>query len=100
MKRKKNIMTEKKPIEISDELLDFVNVVKKLTDDINECGVDYITYKEVACISDGVNNLKEKFNLKPKFFVPEHGESKGKKVPCHWDGLVRPSHPEAWKGEE
>ena len=86
--------------EISDDLLGFVNVVKKLVDDINECGVDFITYKEVTCISEGVDNLKKTFNLKPKFFVPEYGESKGKKLPCYWHGFVRSSHPKAWKGED
>ena len=81
-------------------------IYKKNTQDLNK--QLYIAYKKIKDLTDRLNGIKvqesnkekEKFNLKPKFFVPEHGENKGKKLPCYWHGFVRSSHPEAWKGEE
>ena len=97
MKEKEDMArTKKKKVEvptITDLQLVLTNRVKSLVMDINESGVDYITYSDVSKLDKAFDDVVEEANLKYQQMTIEHGEDKGTVHRAIWKDLVRADHP-------
>ena len=78
---------------ITDLQLVLTNRVKKLVQDIEESGVDYITYSDVSKLDKAFDDVVEEANLKHQQMTIEHGEDKGTVHRAIWKDIVRADHP-------
>ena len=78
---------------ITDIQLVLTNRVKKLVQDIEESGVDYITYSDVSKLDKAFDDVVEEANLKYQQMTIEHGEDKGTVHRAIWKDIVRADHP-------
>lgn len=78
---------------ITDLQLALTNRVKKLIFEINESGVEYVTYSDITKLDKAYDDVVEEANLKHQKMTIEHGENKGEIHPAHWQDLVRADHP-------
>jgi len=86
--------TKKKEVSnITDVQLAFTNKVKKLIWDIQDSGVEYITYYDISKLDEAFDNAVEEANLKYQQTTIEHGEDKGTVHRATWKDLVRADHP-------
>ena len=97
MKEKEDMArTKKKEVEvptITDLQLVFTNRVKNLLQNIDESGVEYITYSDISKLDKAYDNVVEEANLKHQQMTIEHGEDKGTVHRAIWKDLVRADHP-------
>ena len=97
MKEKEDMArTKKKKVEvpsITDLQLVLTNRVKKLVQEIQECGVEHITYSDVSRLDKAFDDVVEEANLKYQQMTIEHGEDKGTVHRAIWKDLVRADHP-------
>ena len=97
MKEKEDMArTKKKKVEvptITDLQLVLTNRVKRFVQEINEGGVDYITYSDVSKLDKAFDDVVEEANLKHQQMTVEHGENKGEVYRASWQDLVRADHP-------
>ena len=97
MKEKEDMArTKKKEVEvptITDLQLVFTNRVKNLLQNIEESGVEYITYSDISKLDKAYDNVVEEANLKYQQMTIEHGEDKGTVHRAIWKDLVRADHP-------
>ena len=78
---------------ITDLQLALTNRVKKLIFEINESGVEYVTYSDITKLDKAYDDVVVEANLKHQKMTIEHGENKGEIHPAHWQDLVRADHP-------
>ncbi len=78
---------------ITDLQLVLTNRVKSLVQEINENGVEYVTYSDITKLDKAYDDVVEEVNLKHQKMTIEHGEDKGQIHPAHWQDLVRADHP-------
>jgi len=78
---------------ITDLQLVLTNRVKKFVQEINEGGVDYITYSDVSKLEKAFDDVVEEANLKYQQMTIEHGEDKGTVHRAIWKDIVRADHP-------
>ena len=97
MKEKEDMArTKKKKVEvpsITDLQLVLTNRVKKLVQEIQECGVEHITYYDVSKLDKAFDDVVEEANLKYQQMTIEYGEDKGTVHRAIWKDLVRADHP-------
>ena len=97
MKEKEDMArTKKKKVEvptITDLQLVLTNRVKKLVQEINETGVEYISYSDISKLDKAFDDVVEEANLKYQQMTIEHGEDKGTVHRASWQDLVRADHP-------
>ena len=62
---------------ITDLQLALTNRVKKLIFEINESGVEYVTYSDITKLDKAYDDVVEEANLKHQKMTIEHGENKG-----------------------
>jgi len=77
---------------ITDLQLVLTNRVKKLVQEIQECGVEHITYSDVSRLDKAFDDVVEESNLKYQQMTIEHGEDKGTVHRAIWKDLVRADH--------
>ena len=95
--------TKKKEVEvptITDLQLVLTNRVKKLVQEINENGVEYVTYSDVSKLNKAYDDVVEEANLKHQQMTIEYGENKGQIHPAHWQELVRADHPNIYVAKD
>ena len=80
-------------VEVTDAQLLLINHVKNLVQDINESGVEYVTYSAITKLDKAYDNVVEEANLKHQQMIIEHGEDKGTVHRAIWKDLVRADHP-------
>ena len=78
---------------ITDLQLVLTNRVKKLIFEINESGVEYVTYSDITKLDKAYDDVVEEANLKHQQMTIEHGEDKGNVHRAFWKDLVRADHP-------
>tara|TARA_R100001163_G_scaffold51341_1_gene38754 strand:+ start:4241 stop:4612 length:372 start_codon:yes stop_codon:yes gene_type:complete len=78
---------------ITDLQLVLTNRVKKFVQEINESGVEYVTYSDVTKLNKAFDDVVEEANLKYQQTTIEHGEDKGKVYKAFWKDIVRADHP-------
>ncbi len=97
MKEKEDMArTKKKKVEvptITDLQLVLTNRVKNLLQNIEESGVEYITYSDISKLDKAYDNVVEEANLKHQQMTIEHGEDKGTVHRAIWKDIVRADHP-------
>ena len=97
MKEKEDMArTKKKKVEvptITDLQLVLTNRVKSLVMNINDSGVEYITYSDITKLDKAFDDVVEEANLKYQQMTIEHGEDKGTVHRASWQDLVRADHP-------
>ncbi len=97
MKEKEDMArTKKKKVEvptITDLQLVLTNRVKKLVQEINESGVEYISYSDISKLDKAFDDVVEEANLKYQQMTIEHGEDKGTVHRAIWKDIVRADHP-------
>ena len=101
MKEKEDMARTKKKekvqsVEVTDAQLLLINHVKNLVQDINESGVEYVTYSAITKLDRAYDKVIEEANLKYQQMTIEHGEDKGKIHKAFWQELVRDGHPNAY----
>tara|TARA_Y100001938_G_scaffold150881_1_gene244103 strand:- start:29680 stop:30039 length:360 start_codon:yes stop_codon:yes gene_type:complete len=87
-------------VEVTDAQLLLINHVKTLVQDINESGVEYVTYSAITKLDRAYDKVIEEANLKYQQMTIEHGEDKGKIHKAFWQDLVRDGHPNAYEEKE
>ncbi len=87
-------------VEVTDAQLLLINHVKTLVQDINESGVEYVTYSAITKLDRAYDKVVEEANLKYQQMTIEHGEDKGKIHKAFWQELVRDGHPNAYEEKE
>ena len=85
---------------ITDLQLVLTNRVKKLVQEINENGVEYVTYSDVSKLDKAYDDVVEEVNLKHQQMTIEYGENKGQIHPAHWQDLVRADHPNIYVAKD
>ena len=95
-KKKEKVQT----VEVTDAQLLLINHVKNLVQDINESGVEYVTYSTITKLDRAYDKVIEEANLKYQQMTIEHGEDKGKIHKAFWQDLVRDGHPNAYEEKE
>ena len=83
-------------VDVTDAQLLLINHVKHLVQDINESGVEYVTYSAITKLDRAYDKVIEEANLKYQQMTVEHGEDKGKIHKAFWQELVRDGHPNAY----
>ena len=78
---------------ITDLQLVLTNEVKTLVSDINESGIEYLTYATVSKLDKAFDAVVEEANLKHQQHEIDQGEDKGTTVRSYWKDLVRANHP-------
>jgi len=78
---------------ITDLQLVLTNRVKKLVQEINESGVEYISYSDISKLDKAFDDVVEEANLKHQQVTIEHGRDKGTVHRASWQDLVRADHP-------
>ena len=95
MKEKEN-MARRKRIEvptITDVQLVLTNKVKSLLSEIQDSGVEHITYADITDLDKSYDAVVEETNLKHQQHEIDQGEDKGTTVRSYWKDLVRANHP-------
>ena len=87
-------------VDVTDAQLLLINHVKTLVQDINESGVEYVTYSAITKLDRAYDKVIEEANLKYQQMTVEHGEDKGKIHKAFWQELVRDGHPNAYEEKE
>ena len=96
-------MAKKKKLEvpmITDTQLKFVNRVKTLVSDIQDSGVEHLTYSDISKLDRAYDAVVEESNLMHQSQTVEYGESKGDVIRAYYKDLVRPDDPNAWKEKD
>ena len=78
---------------ITDLQLVLTNRVKSLVQEINENGVEYVTYSDITKLDKAYDDVVEEVNLKHQKMTIEHGEDKGQVHKAFWKDIVRADHP-------
>jgi|TARA_R110000803_G_scaffold106751_1_gene174851 hypothetical protein len=94
-------MAKKKKLEvpiITDTQLKLVNQVKTLISDIQDSGVDHITYADISKLDDTYDAVVEESNLMHQGMTVEYGENKGDIIRAYYKDLVRADDADAWEG--
>ena len=79
-------------VDVTDAQLLLINHVKTLVQDINESGVEYVTYSAITKLDRAYDKVIEEANLKYQQMTIEHGEDKGTVHRAIWKDLVRADH--------
>ena len=98
--REDMVKRKKKEIEvptITDLQLVLTNRVKTLVSDINDSGIDYVTYSDISKLDKAFDAVVEEANLKHQQHEIEHGEDKGDVVRAWYKDLVRANLPNIYK---
>ena len=93
-------MAKKKEKEIpiiTDAQLTLVNQVKSLVSDINDSGVEHITYSDITKLDKAYDAVVEESNLKHQQHKVDYGEDKGSIIKAWYKGLVRADNPNVYK---
>jgi len=101
--KEKEDMTKKKKLEvpmITDTQLKFVNRVKTLVSDIQDSGVEHLTYSDISKLDRAYDAVVEESKLMHQSQTVEYGESKGDVIRAYYKDLVRPDDPNAWKEKD
>ena len=101
--KEKEDMAKRKKIEvptITDVQLTLVNRVKSLVADINDSGVEHITYADITTLDKAYDAVVEESNLKHQQHKVDYGEDKGSIIKAWYKGLVRADNPNAWEGND
>tara|TARA_R110002020_G_scaffold448587_1_gene661449 strand:- start:36 stop:389 length:354 start_codon:yes stop_codon:yes gene_type:complete len=96
-------MAKKKEKEIpiiTDAQLTLVNQVKSLVSEINDSGVEHITYSDITKLDKAYDDVVEESNLKHQQHKVDYGEDKGSIIKAWYKELVRADNPNAWKGND
>ena len=96
-------MAKKKKLEvptITDTQLKLVNRVKSLVADIQDSGVEHITYADITTLDKAYDAVVEESNLMHQSQTIEYGESKGDVIRAYYKDLVRSDDPNAWEGND
>ena len=96
-------MARKKKEEVSnvsDAVLKLVNQVKRVVSDINESGVEHLTYTDISKLAKAFDAVVEEANLKHQQHKIDHGEDKGTVMKAWYKDLVRADHPDRYKGND
>ena len=96
-------MARRKKIEvpiITDLQLVFTNKVKSLLSEIQDSGVEHITYADISNLDKSYDAVVEEANLKHQQHEIEHGEDKGTVVKAWYKDLVRANHPDVYVEKE
>ena len=96
-------MAKKKEKEIpiiTDAQLTLVNQVKSLVSEINDSGVEHITYSDITKLDKAYDAVVEESNLKHQQHKVDYGEDKGSIIKAWYKGLVRADNPNVWKGND
>jgi len=80
-------------VNVTDAQLLLINHVKNLVQDINESGVEYVTYSAITKLDRAYDKVIEEANLKYQQMTVEHGEDKGTVHRAIWKDIVRADHP-------
>jgi hypothetical protein len=97
--KEKEDMTKRKKIEvptITDVQLTLVNRVKSLVADINDSGVDHITYADITTLDKAYDAVVEESNLKHQQHDIDYGENKGTVMKAWYKDLVRADNPNVY----
>jgi len=96
-------MAKKKEKEIpiiTDAQLTLVNQVKSLVSEINDSGVEHITYSDITKLDKAYDAVVKESNLKHQQHKIDYGEDKGSIVKAWYKELVRADNPNVWKGND
>lgn len=96
-------MAKKKEKEvpiITDAQLALVNRVKSLVSDINDSGVEHITYADITELDKSYDAVVEEANLKHQQHEIDYGEDKGTVMKAWYKDLVRADHPNIYVGKD
>tara|TARA_R110001592_G_scaffold111207_1_gene308080 strand:- start:71 stop:430 length:360 start_codon:yes stop_codon:yes gene_type:complete len=102
MKEKEN-MARRKKIEvptITDVQLVFTNKVKGLLSDIQDSGVEHITYADITDLDKSYDAVVEEADLKHQQHEIDYGENKGTVMKAWYKDLVRADHPDVYVGKD
>ena len=97
--KEKEDMAKKKKIEvptITDVQLTLVNRVKSLVADINDSGVEHITYADITTLDKAYDAVVEESNLKHQQHDIDYGENKGTVMKAWYKDLVRADNPNVY----
>ena len=92
-------MAKKKKLEvptITDTQLKLVNQVKTLISDIQDSGVDHITYADITTLDKAYDAVVEESNLKHQQHDIDYGENKGTVMKAWYKDLVRADNPNVY----
>ena len=93
-------MAKKKEKEIpiiTDAQLTLVNQVKSLVSEINDSGVEHITYSDITKLDKAYDDVVEESNLKHQQHKVDYGEDKGSIIKAWYMDLVRADNPNVYK---
>ena len=93
-------MAKKKEKEIpiiTDAQLTLVNQVKSLVSEINDSGVEHITYSDITKLDKAYDAVVEESNLKHQQHKVDYGEDKGSIIKAWYMDLVRADNPNVYK---
>ena len=96
-------MARRKKIEvptITDLQLVFTNKVKSLLSEIQDSGVEHITYADISNLDKSYDAVVEEANLKHQQHEIDYGEDKGTVVKAWYKDLVRANHPDVYVEKE
>ena len=97
--KEKEDMTKKKKLEvpmITDTQLKFVNRVKTLVSDIQDSGVEHLTYSDISKLDRAYDAVVEESNLKHQQHDIDYGENKGTVMKAWYKDLVRADNPNVY----
>lgn len=101
--KEKEDMAKRKKIEvptITDVQLTLVNRVKSLVADINDSGVEHITYADITTLDKAYDAVVEESNLKHQQHDIDYGENKGTVMKAWYKDLVRADDPNIYVEKE
>ena len=94
--KEKEDMARRKKIEvptITDVQLVLTNKVKSLLSEIQDSGVEHITYADITDLDKSYDAVVEETNLKHQQHEIDYGEHKGDVMKAYHKDLVRANHP-------
>jgi len=97
--KEKEDMAKRKKIEVptvTDVQLTLVNRVKSLVADINDSGVEHITYADITTLDKAYDAVVEESNLKHQQHDIDYGENKGTVMKAWYKDLVRADNPNVY----
>tara|TARA_R110000850_G_scaffold99333_5_gene205834 strand:+ start:3515 stop:3883 length:369 start_codon:yes stop_codon:yes gene_type:complete len=97
--KEKEDMAKRKKIEvptITDVQLTLVNRVKSLVADINDSGVEHITYADITTLDKAYDAVVKESNLKHQQHDIDYGENKGTVMKAWYKDLVRADNPNVY----
>ena len=98
--KEKEDMAKRKKIEvptITDVQLTLVNRVKSLVSDMNDSGVEHITYSDITKLDKAYDDVVEESNLKHQQHKVDYGEDKGSIIKAWYMDLVRADNPNVYR---